>query len=53
MATVARDFTHFDRTWIKGDKVDDDDPVVTLLPHMFEPKKKAAKTATPDKKERP
>lgn len=54
MAIVARNFTYFDRAWTKGDEVDNDDPVVTLLPHMFEPsKKKAAKPATPDKKERP
>lgn len=53
MATVARDFTYFDRSFTAGDEVDDDDPVVTLQADKFEPKKKAAKPATPTKKARP
>lgn len=36
MATVARDFTFFDRTFAEGDELDDSDPAVTLMPHMFE-----------------
>ena len=35
MATVARDFTHFDRSFAKGDEVPDDDPLVTGAPHLF------------------
>ncbi len=36
MATVARGFTHFDRTFVKGYEVADDDPLVALAPHLFE-----------------
>ena len=43
MATVAHGFTHFDRTFAKGDEVDDDDPVVTLMPDRFEAKRKSVK----------
>ena len=43
MATVARDFTYFDRTFTKGDELDDTDPAVTLMPHMFEQKSKPVK----------
>lgn len=35
MAVVAHAFTHFDRTFKKGDKVNDDDPLVTGAPHLF------------------
>lgn len=43
MATVARDFTYFDRSFAQGDEVDDTDPVVTLMPQMFEKKSKVKK----------
>ena len=36
MATVARDFTHFDRSFAKGDEIPDDDPLVDGAPHLFE-----------------
>ena len=35
MATVAHAFTHFDRTFAKGDEVDDTDPLVTGAPYLF------------------
>ena len=35
MATVAHNFTHFDRTHNKGDEIPDDDPLVTGAPHLF------------------
>ena len=35
MATVAVDFTHFDRTYTAGDQVADDDPLVSGAPHLF------------------
>lgn len=35
MATVAHTFIHLDRSFKKGDELDDDDPLVTLAPHLF------------------
>lgn len=36
MAKVAVNFTHFDRTFKKGDELDDGDPLVAAAPHLFE-----------------
>ena len=35
MATVAIAFTHFDRSFAKGDEVPDDDPLVAGASHLF------------------
>ena len=49
MATVAIAFTHFDRSFAKGDEVPDDDPLVAGASHLYEapaPKKSSAKKSS-------